>query len=93
MTSATCPSPVIWQTPQGTGFNGYPEVGDEPKGYTAQFLFLDIGGAVLAIRTTDFSQTTSTELGQGVKPDATRHVADQTTLHTILNSLRFSSGS
>jgi len=92
-TEAECPTPVIWQTPQGTGFNGYPEVGAKPKGYTATFLLLDVAGEVLAIRTTDFPQTTSTELGQGVKRDPTRHLADQRTLHTILDSLRLSSGS
>jgi len=92
-TSAACPDPVIWQTPQGTGFNGYPEVGDKPKGYTAQFLILNVDGALLVLRTTDFPQTTATELGQGVAPDARRHSADQQTLHAILDSLRFDQGS
>ena len=92
-TSTECPNPVIWQTPEGTGFNGYPEVGVKPKGYTAQFMVLDVAGQVLAIRTTDFPQTTQTEMDQGVKPDPKRHLADQQTLHTILESLRLSSGS
>jgi len=92
-TSKQCPTAVLWQTPQGTGFNGYPEVGAKPKEYTAQFVLLDVAGEVLAIRTTDFPQTTATEMEQGVKPDPKRHVADQQTLHTILESLRFSSGS
>jgi hypothetical protein len=92
-TAAECPNPVIWRTPQGTDFNGYPEVGAKPKTDAGTFLLLDVVGEVLAIRTTDFPQTTSTELGQGVKPDPTRHLADQQTLHTILDSLRFSQGS
>jgi hypothetical protein len=92
-TNAKCPAPIIWQTPQGTGFNGYPEVGAKPKGYTAQFLLLDVAGKVLAIRTTDFPETTPTELGQGVAPDPGRHLADQQTLHAILDSLRLSQGS
>ncbi len=92
-TSAKCPSPVIWQTPQGTGFNGYPEVGAKPKGYTAQFLLFDVAGKVLAIRTTDFPQQTQTEVDQGVKPDPQRHLADQQTLRAILDSLQFGRGS
>ena len=55
-TAAKCLTPVIWQTPQGTGFNGYPEVGAEPKGYTAPFLLLDVAGEVLSIRTTSRSK-------------------------------------
>jgi len=92
-TSASCPDPVIWQTPQGTGFNGYPMVGDKPKGYAGQFAILDVDGGLLVLRTTDFPQTTATELGQGVAPDARRHAADQKTLHAILGSLRFDRGS
>jgi hypothetical protein len=88
-TTATCPAPVIWQTPQGTGFNGYPMVGVHPKGYTATFQLVDVDGKVLAIRMTDFPQTTQTELGQGVASDPSRHAADQRTLHAILDSLRF----
>jgi hypothetical protein len=92
-TSATCPAPVIWQTPQGTAFNGYPMVGAKPKGYAGQFLILDVDGGLLVLRTTDFPQTTATELGQGVASDAKRHSEDQRTLHAILDSLRFDKGS
>lgn len=92
-TSAACPDPVLWRTPEGTGFNGYPEVGARPKGYIAQFLLLDVAGKVLAIRTTDFPQQTQTEVDQGVQPDPKRHAADQKTLHGILDSLRLSPGS
>ena len=92
-TSTECPNPVIWQTPEGTGFNGYPEVGAKPKGYTAQFMVLDVAGEVLAIRTTDFPQTTQTEMDQGIAPDPKRHVADQKTLHAILDLLQLVQGS
>jgi hypothetical protein len=92
-TLATCPDPAIWQTPQGTDFNGYPEVGDRAKAYTAQFTLLDVAGSVLAIRTTDFPQTTATEIGQGIAADPKRHVTDQATLHAVLDSLQFGQGS
>jgi len=92
-TSAECPNAVIWLTPQWTAFNGYPEVGAKPKGYAAQFMLLDVAGEVLAIRTTDFPETTATEIDQGVKPDPKRHLADQETLHAILDSLQFGQSS
>jgi hypothetical protein len=88
-TTTDCPDGVIWWTPQGTAFNSYPEVADRPDTYTAQFQIFDVGGDLLAIRTTDFPDPTPTEVGQGVKPDSGRHVADQKTLHAILDSLRF----
>jgi hypothetical protein len=92
-TNTVCPDGAIWSTPQGTAFNSYPEVADRPNAYTAQFQIFDVGGDVLAIRTTDFPDPTPTEIGQGVKPDPSRHVADQKTLHAILDSLQFGSGS
>jgi hypothetical protein len=92
-TNATCPDPVIWKTPQGTSFNGYPMVGVHPNGYAGTFDLLDVGGKVLAIRMTDFPQTTQTELGQGVAADPVRHRVDQQALHAILDSLRFAQGS
>jgi hypothetical protein len=92
-TNTVCPDGAIWSTPQGTAFNSYPEVADRPDAYTAQFQIFDVGGDLLAIRTTDFPDPTPTEVGQGVKPDSGRHVADQKTLHAILDSLRFGPGS
>jgi hypothetical protein len=78
-TTATYPDPVVWQTPQGTGFNGYPMVGAHPKGFTATFQLVDVGGKLLAIRTTDFPQMTATELNQGLASNPKRHSADQQT--------------
>jgi hypothetical protein len=88
-TTAVCPGAVVWQTPQGTAFDGYPMVAERPKGYTAQFVLLDVAGAVLVIRTTDFPGPSPAEVGNGVAPDPGRHVADQQALHAILGSLRF----
>jgi hypothetical protein len=88
-----CPTAVVWFTPQGTEFDGYPMVSENPKGYTAQLLIFDVGGEVLAIRTTDFPGPSPAEVSQGVAPDAGRHLADQKTLHAILDSLRFGQGS
>jgi hypothetical protein len=92
-TNTVCPDGAIWSTPQGTAFNSYPEVADRPNAYTAQFQIFDVGGDVLAIRTTDFPDPTPTEISQGVKPDPVRHAADQKTLHAILESLQLGKGS
>jgi hypothetical protein len=88
-TSADCPVAVIWKTPQGTAIDGYPMVAERPKGYTAQFRILDVGGEILAVRTSDFPQTSPFEVSQGLPPDPGRHRADQQTLHEILDSIRF----
>jgi hypothetical protein len=91
-TTVECPDAVLWRTPQDTPFDAYPMVSDAPGEYTARFLLLDVAGTVLAIRTTDFPQTSPAELSQGVAPDPARHAADQQALHAILDSLRISVG-
>ena len=88
-TTAVCPAAVVWQTPQGTGFDGYPMVAEQAKRYTAEFMILDVAGAVLVIRTTDFPGPSPAEVSNGVAPDPGRHLADQETLHSILDSIRF----
>jgi hypothetical protein len=92
-TVAKCPNAVIWDTPQGSAVDGYPMVAERSKAYTAQFLILDVGGEVLAIRTTDFPQASPFEVSQGIAPDPGRHRAEQQTLHAILDSIRFGGGS
>ena len=93
MTTTDCPNGVIWHTPQETAIDAYPMVAERASAYTAQFLVLDVGGEVLAIRTTDFPQTSPFEVSQGIAPDPGRHRAEQATLHAILDSIRFGGGS
>ena len=89
-TSATCAAPVLWTTPQGGSFDGYPIVNAQKIVSKVQFRIVDVGGRLLVIRTTDFPGTSPNEAAQGVGPNPTRHVADQVVLHQILDSIRIS---
>jgi hypothetical protein len=54
----------------------------------AQFRIIDVGGQILAIRTTDYPEPSPYELSQGVAADPTRHAADQVALEKIVESIR-----
>jgi hypothetical protein len=92
-TVTDCPNGVIWDTPQGTAFDAYPMVAERALGYTAQFRILDVGGEIVAIRTSDFPQPSPFEVSQGIAPDPGRHRAEQQTLRDIVASIRFGQGS
>lgn len=77
--SSTCEA-KLFDSPYGFVFNIHPVA-------NPQFTFLDVGGSVLVIWTTDFPQTTQNEVDNGVAPDPEAHVADQVQLHAILDSL------
>jgi hypothetical protein len=79
----------LWRTTTGWTMNVYPMIGSatEPRA-PGTFEIVDTGHGLLVIRTTDFPQTTSTELAAGVPANATRHAADLTALHAILDSIR-----
>jgi len=51
-------------------------------------LILDVNGTLLGIRTTDYPEASPFESEQGVRPDPTRHVADQVQLRAMVNSIR-----
>lgn len=87
-TTADCPAQVLWTTTSGTEVDGYPIVNATGTPHTDQLRIVDVNGALLVIRTTDFPETSPYEVEQGVAPDPTRHVADQVELHEILDSIR-----
>jgi hypothetical protein len=83
-----CPAPVLWMTPlQGT-IDGYSVVGIPAGSHPAQFRFVDIDGTLLALRMQDYGEPSPFEFEQGVKPDPTRHAADQLELRQIIDSIR-----
>ena len=87
-TSTDCPNPVLWTTPTGASVDGYPIVtAPGPAAHSVQFKIVDVNGALLVVRTTDFPDTSPNELSQGVGADPTRHSADQIELHQILDSI------
>jgi hypothetical protein len=83
-----CPEPVLWTTPVGHALDAYPTITSDRIVHAAQFRFIDVDGTLLAIRTTDFPQTSPSEADQGVPSDPTRHAADQVELQRILDSVR-----
>jgi hypothetical protein len=92
-TVTSCPNATIWTTPQGTPVDGYPMVAERPDAYPTQFIVVDVHGELLVLRTTDFPGRSPVEVSQGRQPDPVRHVADQQTLHAILDSIQFGGGS
>jgi hypothetical protein len=83
--ATSCPTSSIWLTPSGTEIDSYPMVGDPSR--PAQFRILDVNGQLLGIRTTDYPEVSPVEADQGVKPDPTRHAADQLALRKIVASI------
>jgi hypothetical protein len=84
-----CTAPLLWTTPMGWRLDAYPLIaGGVTTGRPAQFRILDVNGTLLVIRTTDFPETSPNELAQGIADDPTRHAADQTELHQILDSIK-----
>ncbi len=53
-----------------------------------QFRFVDVGGKVVAIRTTDFPEAAPNEVRQGVTNDPNRHAGDQAALRAIVDSIK-----
>jgi hypothetical protein len=80
---ATCAGP-LFDTPSGFHFE-MELPSSEP--IVNQFTFLDVGGSVLVIWTTDFPGTTLNEEQGGASPDPEAHVEDQLQLHDILDSI------
>jgi hypothetical protein len=87
-TSKDCPLQALWTTPEGWKVDGYPIVNATATPHTDQFRIVDVNGTLLAIRTTDFPETSPYEEEQGVAPDPTRHAAHQVVLHQILDSIK-----
>ena len=90
-TETDCAVQSIWTTPGGTQIDAYPMVGVAGQPRSGTFRILDIDGTLVVIRTTDFDDPSPHELDQGVKPDPTRHAADQVELQGILDSIRIGS--
>lgn len=81
--SATCAGTFFF-TPSGYDFGPLVSSSD-PK--VNQFTFVDVGGSVLVLWTTDFPGSTEFEEGAGASADPQAHVDDQMTLHQILESI------
>jgi hypothetical protein len=88
LTATDCPSGSLWTIPQGGGVNAYPMIGARGKARAGTFRIIDINGALLVIRTTDFPDTSPNELANGIPDDPTRHTADQVVMQQILDSIR-----
>jgi hypothetical protein len=80
-----------WHATSGAAVNVYPMINSNGTSDPGTFEIVDTGRGLLLIRMTDFPQTSPTELSGGVAMDPTRHAADQTALHAILDSIRITS--
>ena len=90
-TETDCAGQSIWTTPGGTQIDAYPMVGVAGQPRSGTFRILDVDGTLVVIRTTDFCDPSPHELDQGVKPDPTRHAADQVELQGIIDSIQIGS--
>jgi hypothetical protein len=77
-----------WVTRRGAGIDLYPMIG-QPATAPGTFEIVDTGNGLLAIRSTDFPQTSPAELEGLVPMNPTAHAAQQPALHAIINSIRF----
>ena len=90
-TGDDCAVQSVWATPGGTEIDAYPMVGAAGQPRTGTFRIIDIAGTPVVIRTTDFGDPSPHEVAQGVKPDPTRHAADQVEMQGIIDSIQFGS--
>lgn len=85
--SSTCPTRKLWTTPAGGYWeDAYGAIGAER--HVIPYRLVQVGDAVLVIRTTDFPETSPFELEQGVPAEAERHAWDQVALAKIVDSVR-----
>lgn len=75
---------TVFVTPSGYAFGSIFSTSD-PK--VNQFTFVDIGGSVLVLWTTDYPGSSSYEESVGAPADPQVHVEDQVALHEILDSI------
>ncbi len=87
-TAKDCEGSVAWTTPSGLSVDAYPMAGVPGVPRAGTFRVIDVAGAVLVIRTTEFGDPSPHELDQGVKPDPLRHAVDQAELRSIVDSIR-----
>ncbi len=78
----------LWRTTTGGAMDVYPMIDSAAARAPGTFEIVDTGHGLLVIRTTDFPQTSPNEIDGGVPPNPTRHAADQTVLHAILDSIQ-----
>lgn len=90
--TADCEEQVAWTTPSGFAVDAYPMVGESGQPRTGSFRVVEVAGALIVIRSTEFSDASPHELTQGVTPDPSRHVVDLADLRTILESIRVETG-
>lgn len=84
---ASCPSPKLWTTPEGAYWeNAYGAIGDVRHSTT--YRLVQVADSVLAIRSTEFSNTSPYEIEQGIPDVANRHADDLPTLREIIDSVR-----
>ncbi|HXF82095.1 MAG TPA: hypothetical protein VNN19_05025 [bacterium] len=80
----SCRVPSLFETPSGYRFE--PQFAStEPL--VNQFTFVEVGGSVLTIWTTDYPGRNDFEVSGGASPDPQAHVQDQVELHEILDSI------
>jgi hypothetical protein len=85
---SSCSVQGAWLTTSGYPVDAYPMIWSTGAGAPGTFEIVDTGHGLLVIRTTDFPQTSPNELVAGMAADPTRHAADLTELHAILDSIR-----
>ena len=88
LTSADCPSSLLWTTKLSGKVDAYPLATRDKTPHKVQFRILDVNGTPLVVRTTDFPETSPNEAEQGVALNPTRHSADQVELHQMLDSIK-----
>jgi hypothetical protein len=77
----------LWRTTTAGRLDAYPMMGSASAA-PGTFEIIGTAGGLIVIRTTDFADTSPTELAGGVAANPTRHAADLTVLHGILDSIR-----
>ncbi len=84
---AACPSPKLWTTPFANYWeDGYGTIGSGAN-RVMTYRLIQVGQAVLVIRTTEFPETSPFELQQNIPLASDRHADDLVSLQAIVDSI------
>jgi hypothetical protein len=87
MTTADCPSPVMWTSGSSYSIPAYPMVNAQGRRHATEVRIFDVDGEPLVVMATNFPETSPFEEDYGIPFDPDRHAEDLAAMDAILDSI------
>ena len=89
MTTADCPSPVMWTSASSYSIPAYPVVNAQGRRHGTEVRIFNVDGEPLVVMATNFPETSPFEEDYGIPFDPERHAEDLVAMNAILDSIEF----